>query len=31
MAESMDMEEGWRTDVGNVLIKIEMAIESDIK
>jgi len=27
MAESTDMEVGWRADVGNVLIKIEMFVE----
>jgi len=31
MVESTDMEVGWRADVGNVLIKIEMFVKSDTK
>jgi len=31
MAESTDMEVGWRADVANMFIKIEMFVKSDTK
>jgi len=31
LAESTDMEVGWRADVENVFIKIEMFVKSDTK
>jgi len=31
MAESTDMEVGWRAEVGNVPIKIEMFVKIDTK
>jgi len=31
MAESKDIEVGWKADVENVLIKIEKAVKSDTK
>jgi len=31
MAESTDIEVGWRVDVRNVIIKIEMCVKNDTK